>query len=261
MTVTTPNVSCAYQPPSSVTDVTYVGCTPGNRNGTGSEIVNANVFQIIPGPGDHQLPSRPTPATRARRVVFNITGSATHWQQNFTQFYIAGGGSDLTINDVIINSATSATVDMTISPTANPGARSIYMVTTGESLTDSGAFVVTGGVPVISYLSPNSQRQPWHHRLAGRHRRQRLHAMGHRQQRAQLRPWHHRRISSRWTMQSAHRSGASTLPPMRRIGYRTVVVQTGSQGLTGNFLVTAPALRPRPTSGTSRLAPHSPARL
>ena len=71
----------------------------------------------------------PNTGNEGQEVVFNITGADTHWQQNFTQFYIAGGGSDLTINSVIINSPTSATVDMSISPTANPGARSIYMVT------------------------------------------------------------------------------------------------------------------------------------
>jgi hypothetical protein len=124
-------------------------------------------------------------------VVFNITGANTHWAQNFTQFYIAGGGSDLTINSVVINSPTSATVDLSISPTANPGARSVYMVTNGESLTDSGAFVVTGGVPVITYLSPAANNaaagtsglevdhpRPLHQLDPGRHH-------------GQLRPRHH----------------------------------------------------------------------
>ena len=115
------------------------------------------MFSIIPGPAIITSVS-PNTGNEGQEVVFNITGEQTHWAQNFTQFYIAGGGCDLTINSVVINSATSATVDMSISPTANPGARSVYMVTNGESLTDSGAFVVTGGVPVITYISPNSQR-------------------------------------------------------------------------------------------------------
>ena len=113
------------------------------------------MFSIITGPAIITNVS-PTTGNEGQEMVFNITGSATHWQQNFTHFYIAGGGSDMTINSVVINSTTSATVDMSISPTANPGTRSIYMVTNGESLTDSGAFVVTGGIPAVSYLRPGS---------------------------------------------------------------------------------------------------------
>jgi len=152
VTVTTPGVPCSDQPPTFNANVTYANCTPGVSTGTGSEIVTNNAFTIITGPA---IISNVAPATgnEGQEVVFNITGANTHWAQNFTQFYIAGGGSDLTVNSVVINSPTSATVDMSISPTANPGARSIYMVTAGESLTDSGAFVVTGGVPVITYLT------------------------------------------------------------------------------------------------------------
>ena len=50
VTVTTPGVSCAYQPPVAVTNVSYTGCTPGVSTGTGSEIVSNNVFTIIQGP-------------------------------------------------------------------------------------------------------------------------------------------------------------------------------------------------------------------
>ena len=156
-TVSTPHVPCSDQPPTTNVGVTYAGCTPGSSAGFGTEIVTAYVFSIIPGPA---IISNVAPNTgnEGQEVIFNVTGANTHWQQNFTQFYMAGVGSDLTVNSVVINSPTSATVDMNISPTANPGARSVYMVTNGESLTDSGAFVVTGGVPVIAYLSPNSHQ-------------------------------------------------------------------------------------------------------
>ena len=154
VTVTTPNLNCSdLTGDESVNGVT----TCQSTSGTGSEIVSNNIFSIIPGPAIISSVS-PNTGNEGQEVVFNITGDATHWAQNFTQFYIAGAGSDITVNSVVINSATSATVDMSISPTANPGPRSIYMVTNGEALTDSGAFVVTGGVPVITYLSPNNVR-------------------------------------------------------------------------------------------------------
>ncbi len=252
VTVTTPNVSCANQPPIATTGVTYAGCTPGNPNGTGSEIVNASVFQIIQGPAIISNVS-PNTGNEGQEIVFNITGSATHWQQNFTQFYIAGGGSDITVNDVIINSATSATVDMTISQTANPGPRSVYMVTAGESLSDAGAFVVTGGVPAVSYVTPNSA-QPGTTELQ-------VTIVGN--------------AYTQWTAgtttvnfgpgitvdsytvdNASHISADIDLGPTctspgvptgcAQYGYRTVVVQTGTQGLTGSFNVVAPPPPPTP---------------
>ncbi|HVU45322.1 MAG TPA: Ig-like domain-containing protein [Terracidiphilus sp.] len=252
VTVTTPNVSCANQPPIQTQGVTYAGCTPGNPNGTGSEIVNANVFQIIAGPAIITNVS-PNTGNEGQEIVFNITGSATHWQQNFTQFYIAGGGSDITVNDVIINSATSATVDMTISQTANPGPRSIYMVTAGESLSDAGAFVVTGGVPAISYLTPNNA-QPGTTELQ-------VTIVGN--------------AYTQWTAgttmvnfgpgitvvnytvdNASHISADIDIGPTctspgvpagcAQYGYRTVVVQTGTQGLTGSFNVVPPPPPPTP---------------
>ena len=239
VTVTTPGVAC------SILADTYNACPGGATTGTGSEIVSANVFTVIPGPA---IISNVAPNTgnEGQEVVFNITGSATHWQQNFTQFYIAGGGSDLTINSVVINSATSATVDMSISPTANPGARSIYMVTNGESLTDSGAFVVTGGVPVIAYLSPSSTQNSPTTGTTGLL----VDIYG---------------IYTNWatgsttvnfgpgiTVESFQVDNATHVEAVINIaanaqdGYRTVVVQTGTQGLTGNFLVQAPAPPPTP---------------
>jgi len=93
VTVSSPGVSCAYQPPVdyNAVGVTYNGCTPGVSTGTGTEIVDATVFSIIPGPAIISSVS-PNTGNEGQEIVFNITGSATHWQQNFTQFYIAGAG-------------------------------------------------------------------------------------------------------------------------------------------------------------------------
>ena len=236
VTVTTPGVLC------TVLANTNNPCPPGSPAGaTGSEIDSLNAFTIIPGPA---IISNVSPATgnEGQEVVFNITGSATHWAQNFTQFYIAGGGSDLTINSVVINSSTSATVDLSISPTANPGARSIYMVTNGESLTDSGAFVVTGGVPVVTYLSPNSG-QP-----------------GANQEEVVINGLYTEWVQGTTTVNfgpgvtvtsfqvddATHIEAVINIDPAAQLGYRTVVVQTGTQGLTSNFLVQAPPPPPTP---------------
>ena len=248
VTVTTPGVPCSYQPATNVAGVSYPGCTPGSSAGTGSEIVTNNAFTIIPGPA---IISQVAPNTgnEGQEIIFNLTGANTHWQQGFTQFYIAGGGYDITINSVTINSATSATVDMNIAQTANPGPRSVYMVTAGESLTNQGAFVVTGGIPAVSYLTPNNA-------LKGTTGLQ-VTIVGN--------------AYTQWDATStvsfgpgitiatgaggtpllqiddaSHIEAVINVDPAAQVGYRTVVVQTGTQALTGSFQVTAPAPPPTP---------------
>ena len=128
VTVTTPGVSCAESACATISRAFTRLHAGRSATAPAARSSPPTSSRIIPGPAIITSVS-PNTGNEGQEVVFNITGSGTHWAQNFTQFYIAGGGSDLTINSVVINSATSATVDMTISPTANPGARSIYMVT------------------------------------------------------------------------------------------------------------------------------------
>jgi hypothetical protein len=242
VTVTTPNVPCSYQPAVAVTNVTYQGCTPGSPAGYGSEIVTANVFSIIPGPAIIQNVA-PATANEGQEQVVNITGAYTHWQQNFTQFYIAGGGYDITINSVIINGSTGATVDLTVSPTATPGARSIYMVTNGESLTDSGAFVVTGGIPVITTLSPNSALQGTNNLevvITGNAYTQWATGV------SMVNFGPNITVVSTQVDDTSHIEAVISVAAGAPVGYRTVVVQTGTQNLTSSFLVTAPAPPPTP---------------
>jgi hypothetical protein len=234
VTVTTPNVLCSLM----VAD-TRNACPTGATYG--SEIVSNDVFNIIPGPA---IITQVAPGTgnEGQEVVFTITGANTHWAQNFTQFYIPGAGSDLTINSVIINSPTSATVDMSIGLAANPGPRSIFMVTAGESLVDSGAFVITGGVPVITYISPNAATPGT----------------------TQLEVTIHG-LFTQWTQgtptlnfgtgvtvtsfqvdDDTHIEAVLNVDPAASIGWRTVIVKNGAQLLTGNFLVQATPPPPVP---------------
>jgi hypothetical protein len=251
VTVTTPGVSCSFQPPIAVASVSYQGCTPGVITGTGSEIVTANVFSIIPGPAIISQVS-PNTGNEGQEVVFNITGEQTHWAQNFTQFYINGAGYDITVNSVVINSPTSATVDISISPTANPGPRSVMMVTNGESLTDRGSFVVTGGIPVVSYISPNSA-------VYG------TTGLGVTVVGNAYTVWNSATtisfgpgitVSSYQVDDTSHIEAVLNIGPnctspgvpagCAQLGYRTVIVQTGAQVLTGNFQVTPPPPPPSP---------------
>jgi hypothetical protein len=248
VTVTTPGVPCNLL-------VNTSNPCPGNApaNSSGSEIVTNNVFTIAQGPA---IISSVSPGTgnQGQEIIFNITGQGTHWAQNVTQFYIAGGGRDITINSVLINSPTSATVDMTISATAALGARSVFMITGGEALTDRGGFVITGGIPVITYISPNSGT-PGSTSLEVD-----IHGL--------LTTWTEDSTPSvnfgpgitlvPGTLQvddDTHIEALINIDPAAQLGYRTVVVQHGSQSLTGNFQVVAPA--PPPTPYISYYWPYS----
>jgi hypothetical protein len=250
VTVTSPGVPCSDQPAVTYANLSYQGCTPGSSAGTGKEIVTNTIFTIIPGPA---IISTVAPATgnEGQEVVFDITGLNTHWAQNFTQFYIAGGGYDITVHSVVINSATSATVDLSISATANPGTRSIYMVTDGEALTDSGAFVVTGGVPVITYLSPNgTQNNPTTGTtglLVDVYGLYTNWAAGS----TSIYFGPGISVASFQVDNATHIEAVINIDPAAQLGYRTVQATTtglpaGTQVLTSNFLVSAPAPPPTP---------------
>jgi hypothetical protein len=253
VTVTTPNVPCTAQPPVASVGVSYPGCIPGISTGFGSEIVTANVFSIIPGPA---IITGISPATgnEGQEVVVNVAGSGTHWAQNFTQFYIVGGGSDITVNSVLVNSATSATVDMTIGQTARAGPRSITMVTNGESLIDRDAFVVTGGIPVITTVGPNNALQGTTGLLVT------ITGNAYTQ-------WNSTStvsfgpgvtVSSFQVDDSSHIEAVLNIDPAAAGGYRTVLVQTGSQGLTSNFQVVLPPSAGGPAPPTPYVWNESP---
>jgi hypothetical protein len=200
---------------------------------TNTQIVSGAFFAVTAGPAIIRG-STPVGGNQGQEIVLTITGLNTHWIQGLTQFSIFGAGIDITINNVIINSPTSATADVSIASTASLGARSIYMITAGEALLDTGGFVVTGGIPVITYLSPNSGVQ------------------GATNLNVQINGF-----LTNWTPTSTVDFGAGitvqsytvnsstsitavvSVGSTAALGYRTVVVRTGTQGLVGAFEVVA----------------------
>jgi hypothetical protein len=122
---------------------------------TGGEIVSASLFSVSQGAGLLTGVS-PSSGNQGQELVLAITGSGTTWSQGVTQFSIAGGGSDIKVNYVLINNATSATAGITIAPNAALGGRSVYMTTGTQVLVNQNALIVTGGVPSIASLSPGT---------------------------------------------------------------------------------------------------------
>ena len=205
---------------------------PGSRQftlTTGSEIVSGTFFNVQPG-GAIISAISPSTGNQGQQKLITITGQGTHWSQGLSQFSMSG---NVTVNGFVVNSATSATADISISPTAGLGAQSLYITTAGESAADYGAFVITGGIPSITYLSPSGGYQgdsSFNVTING--------------------------VFTHWTSSSCPvdfgpgvtvasctansdtsitavvNIGATATP-----GYNTVTVRTGSQTLTGSFLI------------------------
>src|ERR1035441_8857721 len=143
--------------------------------------------------------------------------------------------NDIHVNYVTVNSPTSMTVDITISPTALLGVRSIYLTTSGEALTDANAFVITGGPAVLTVNPQNAQpgatnlnleiTGAYTHWLTG------VTTVN---------------FGAGITVQSVTVNSDTDLTaivnidPAAAIGFRNVTVQNGSQLLSNTFQVTPP---------------------
>ena len=124
---------------------------------TGNEIVSGNLFSVTASAAIISTIS-PSSANQGQRILMTINGNFTHWSQELTQFSISGGGWDIRVNGFMVNSPTQAVADLSVlnnSGNAGLGTRSIYISTVGENLSLPAGFLITGGVPAISSISPN----------------------------------------------------------------------------------------------------------
>ena len=83
-----------------------------------------------------------------------LTGQNTHFLAGTTTVEF---GSGITVNSVTVESATSATVNITISPTAFTGARTVTVTTLTEAVHNS--FAITAGPAVLTTVGPNGAQQ------------------------------------------------------------------------------------------------------
>ncbi len=147
--------------PTGTTATASIAISPlaylGSRNvtlTTGTEIVSGSYFNVIAGPAI--LSSiNPSTANQGQHILMTITGENTNWSQGLTQFSITGGGYDIVVNGVVVNTPTSALADLSIGGNANLGTRTVFMSTEGENVALAQGFLVTGGVPSIISVSPN----------------------------------------------------------------------------------------------------------
>jgi hypothetical protein len=229
----------------SIDPLAYVGSTTVTFT-TNTEIVSSpSVFSIAAGPAIISQVA-PGSANQGQEVVLNITGDSTHWAQGVTQFSLDGAGIDIKINNVVINSATNANADITVSPTASLGTRGVYMLTGGEALVDEscpvqtpgcvGGLIITGGIPSIIGLSPNGAN-PGNTNLNV-------------QITGAFTDWTSASTTvdfgpgitvQNYTVNSfTSITAVVNIDPSAALGYRTVTVQTGTQGLVSSFNVFTP---------------------
>ena len=99
-----------------------------------------------------------TPASAPQGATLDValTGQNTHFVSGTTTVGF-GAVPGITVNSVTVNSLTSATANITISPTAFTGGRTVTVTTGSEAV--SNTFGVTAGPAALSSLTPNTASQ------------------------------------------------------------------------------------------------------
>ena len=97
----------------------------------------------------------PSIAIQGQTLDLTVQGDSTSFGST-TQFSF---GSGITVNTVSVTSATSATVNVTVSPIAATGARSVTATTGAQVATGTNLITVNAGSAALVSVNPNSGKQ------------------------------------------------------------------------------------------------------
>jgi hypothetical protein len=118
--------------------------------------------QVVSGAGFTVTPSlalisavAPNTALQGNTITVEVTGQNTHWD-TLTTFQVGAG---ITVSNRTINSATDATITLSIPALAPLGATSVTATTGGEVATLGNGFVVQAGTPLLLSSGPGSLQQ------------------------------------------------------------------------------------------------------
>ncbi|HWG38018.1 MAG TPA: Ig-like domain-containing protein [Terriglobales bacterium] len=89
----------------------------------------------------------PNTGIQGQTLNVTVTGANTNWVQGQTELIL---GADITINNLVITSPTTANASISISPTAPSGGQSVIMLTGEEADSGSGFSVQQGDTSVVS---------------------------------------------------------------------------------------------------------------
>ena len=95
----------------------------------------------------------PISAPQGATTSVTVSGQSTHFTAGVTS---ANFGAGVTVSSIVVNSATSATVNLSIDPAATIGVRTVTMTTNSEVAVGNGLFTVLAGVPQIVTVAPNT---------------------------------------------------------------------------------------------------------
>jgi hypothetical protein len=157
----TVNAVTVHNPNQATVNVTIApGATLGSRTitlTTGSEVVSLTDGFAVTNEGAPTL-THIWPATAphgSTNLDVMVAADFTHFVQGTTTANLGGG---ITVNSVTVQSATQATVNVTISNTATQGARTVRLITGSEAVSVAGGFTVTGP-PALTSATPSMLRR------------------------------------------------------------------------------------------------------
>ncbi|MDX2151723.1 MAG: Ig-like domain-containing protein [Bryobacteraceae bacterium] len=154
----TVNSVAVTSPTQATVNVSVAGTAAlGVRNvslTTNGQTVNST-FSVVAGPAILTAVTPPS-ALQGDTLNVTVTGSQTNFTAGITAFNFGFG---ITVNSVTVNSATSATVNLTLAGNATVGLRNVTATTAGETASIVNGFTVQPGTPVVSSLSPAAGQQ------------------------------------------------------------------------------------------------------
>ena len=95
----------------------------------------------------------PINASQGATLSVTVNGQSTSFAAGVTS---ASFGAGVTVNSVVVNSTTSATVNISIDPAATVGVRTVTMTTNSQVAVGNGLFTVQAGVPQVLSVTPNT---------------------------------------------------------------------------------------------------------
>ena len=119
---------------------------------TGAQMVQAT-FNVTASTASISSITPSSEPQNAGAVSLLVAGSGTHFGTTTTAS-ITGG---ITVNSIVVNSAISATVNVSVPSSATVGPQTLTLTTGGEIV--SGTLTITAGTPQITLLSPSAGNQ------------------------------------------------------------------------------------------------------
>ncbi|RXH57177.1 choice-of-anchor D domain-containing protein [Granulicella sibirica] len=134
-------------------------CTPSGHTITvttgGEQVSLPGSFCVTQGAAQINAVS-PASGVQGSTASVTITGSATHFSPGETT---ASFGAGINVSNVMVNSATSATVSIAVTTAAPTGYHTVTLSTLGESASQQFAFQVGAGVATLNEALPDHAQQ------------------------------------------------------------------------------------------------------